>query len=229
MTLIGQPETYSDVLSRVFTTTLVTGVACSVALAHSSADFKTLFDSVPFDADIGPVKGLKVLYVLLPGGVAVLSRVVKLHDRISDLLGLRRKIDLDYVLVPLAQGVGVDVDVQKRFALQMNRRAAMYKVFYPYVSLPEAKIDRQLVRTALDNLGWFWVGVEALALLLPTTVGVWALGGRTLIWLAVATIGIAVLTWIQWHVCKRGTAAEVDAILSEQTRQTEIRAYFSAL
>ena len=159
MKLIEQPQSYSDILHRVFFTTLCVGVICTVLLGSASPEVKRVLDSVATDVDFGPVKSLKFLYVAIPLLLALLSRVIKLHDRISDVLGLRRVIDTEWILFPLAAGAGIAVSQEVRETLRRDasyRTQVMYRVFYPYVSLPDARIDRQLVRSALDNLGWLW-------------------------------------------------------------------------
>jgi hypothetical protein len=103
------------------------------------------------DAELGPVKGLKLLYVVVPELVAILSRFIKLHDRVSDVLGLRATIDVQWILLPLARGSGAMLDDTRELAVRLQRIGLMYKVFYPFVSVPDAVVDRQLVRTALDN------------------------------------------------------------------------------
>lgn len=230
MTLIAQPKTYSDVLERVFRTTVATGIVCSLALAGASTEVKKLFEVAAMDVEFGPVKGLPLLYIAAPFVVALASRVVKLHDLVSDVLGLRRRLDTEFVLFPLAEGVGVALDDTRRCALTFGRIDAMYRVFYPYVSLPESKIDQQLVRTALDNLGWFWVAIEALVLMLPTTA--WLLyleqGGLALGGVVVSLIAV-VFAHLQWQVCKRSTAAEVRAILADAQRREHIATYLGGL
>lgn len=71
-------------------------------------------------------------------------------------------------------------------------------MFYAFASLPESKIAPQLVRTALDNLGWFWVLVEALVLLLLTEMGLLLLG---------ATIPAWSLRLPCWRPCARWCAS----------------------
>jgi len=230
MTIIGQPENYPDVLNRVFYTTLATGFACSLALASASPEVKKLFEQLPIDAELGPVKGLKLLYVVVPAAVAMVSRIIKLHDRISDVLGLRERVDTEWILLPLARGSGAVLDETRELTIRLRRKDAMYKVFYPYVSLPDSAIDRQLVRTALDNYGWFWSITEALVLVTPTSIGLCAIAWSGWSFLAlVALVGLAALARIQWEACKRGTEAEVAAILDDASRRTQIATYFNQL
>lgn len=230
MAIIGQPENYSDILERVFWSTLFVSFGCTAALAFASPEIKALLQSVNVEAELGPIKGLKLLYVGLPTLVALASRAFKLHDRVSDLLGLRKIIDVEWILLPLARRVDVDLDALSVAAIRFRRREALYKVFYPFVSLPESKIDPQLVRTALDNLGWLWVLVEALVLLLLTESVLLYLGATKLSQLIALVIVAALLgSMLQWAVCRRSSTAEVDAILADKSRWCEIRNYFQGI
>jgi hypothetical protein len=229
--MIGQPETYADVLKRVFYTTLSTGFLCSLALAKASPELRHLLERVPMTSDFGPIKEIKVLYVALPAAVALASRIVKLHDRISDLLQLRRRIDLDWILYPLLDGTAsTPADDTRRLSVRLRRTEAMYRVFYPYVSLPDSAIDRQLVRTALDNYGWFWAALEAITLVLPTATGLWFLGASGLAMLAYCSgLLMTMFAYYQWSVCRRGTDAEISAILVDSTRRQQIASYFDTI
>lgn len=231
MAIIGQPENYSDILERIFWSTLFVSFGCTAALASASPEVKALLQSVNVEAELGPVKGLKLLYVGLPTLVALASRAFKLHDRVSDLLGLRKIIDVEWILLPLARRVVViDLDELSVGAIRFRRREALYRVFYPFVSLPESKIDAQLVRTALDNLGWLWVLVEALVLLLLTESVLLYLGATQLSLVIALVIVAAVLgSMLQWGVCRRSSSAEVDAILADKSRWSEIRDYFQSI
>lgn len=228
--MIGQPENYSDVLRRVFWITLIIGIGCSIALADASPEFKKFFDQLPYEAELGSMKGLKLLYVVIPAVVALLSRIVKLHDRVSDMFGLRAFIDSEWILLPLARRSGAVLDDARERTIRIRRKELMYKVFYPYVSLPASAIDKQLVRSALDNYGWFWSVLEALVLVVPTmsVLCVMSWSGWCLLALVISIV-LMCLAWMQWEACKRSTVAEVDAILDDVSRQSQIAAYFAHL
>lgn len=110
MKAIAQPDSYSDMLERIFVTTVVTGVVCTVLLATASPPAKALLDSVKAEADLGFIKISKPLYVGVPLFVAVLSRIVRLRDRISDLLRIRLYFDTHHILFPMAASVGLGLD-----------------------------------------------------------------------------------------------------------------------
>jgi hypothetical protein len=230
MSIWGQPETYSDILQRTFWCTFFFGLCCTALLAYASPEVKVLLHAIDLESELGPVKGLKLLYVIVPGCLAVASRVIKLHDRISDLLGLRRTVDVQWILLPLARGVTTDVDDARVLSIRLQRRKAMYEVFYPYVSLPDARIDRQLVRTALDNFGWLWVIVEAMTILALSTLSLIGMGAMRVALAGFALLAVLLLVaWGQWLTCRRSTSDEVAAILADDARKGSIRRYFLSI
>ena len=74
MSIIGQPESYSDMLKRIFFATVVTGILCSIALAAVSPEVHAFFES--WDAEVNFIIFTKVkpLYILIPSAAAGVSR-----------------------------------------------------------------------------------------------------------------------------------------------------------
>ena len=156
MKILGQPDSYSDMLEPIFAISVATGVICTVVLADASPALKDFLNSFKMEAEIGPLKGIKALYVLIPLVVALFSRVIKLHDLISDLLRIRYVFDTKFILYPLAIGLGIKLTKALKQKINKNRDKMMYAVFYPYASFRDPKIDRQLVQTSADHWGWYW-------------------------------------------------------------------------
>jgi len=230
MKIIGQPESYSEMLERIFATTLATGFLCTVFLAQGSPAVHDLVNRISASADIGPLKGVKALYVLIPLGIAIFARVIKLHDKISDIFRIRKRFDTRHILLPMAERLGFDINNPFRASVENDRIQAMYAVFYPYAGFAEPAIDQQLVRTALDNWGWFWVALEAAFLTLVTLIVFFAIGrwNHGLLTLGVLILLILFLFY-QWSVCKRSASAQVEAILQDAERADKVRRYFAKL
>ena len=147
-------------LKRLFLSTLAVGVICTLVLVWLSPDVqRQLSRGAKFD--LGFVS-LPWLTVFIPVGLALFSRIIKLHDRLSDLLGLRERIDVDQILLPLAKGTGVALSADSRERLVKHRHKLMKNAFYKYA--PDANdpsINKQYVADALDKWGWFWCFLEA--------------------------------------------------------------------
>lgn len=230
MKIIAQPESYSDMLERIFATTVVAGVICTLILTSASPALKKLLDSVQTQAEIGPIKGVKALYVLIPIAIALISRVIRLHDKISDLLRIRCVFDTQYILFPMAQLTGHELDRDMKKRIRSVRQEAMYKVFYPYAGFKEPKIDTQLVRTALDNWGWFWAGIESGFLFAITAVLVKGIAGDAYYYFCLLVLLlIALFLLFQWFVCRQSADRQVRAIVGDSQRKRDIRAYFERI
>jgi hypothetical protein len=227
MKIFGQPENYSDMLERIFIFSLGVGVFCVLELSFYSPSVKNILDSISIETDIGLVKGLKALYVVVPLIVAIISRVIKLHDRISDIFLIRHKFDVKYILFPIVRKVGSNVMLDK---IQKNRIDMMYKVFYPYAGFKDPSIDAQLVRSALDNWGWLWVEVESCCLFLLTAVIFLFIGKavQSLINICIVIFWV-VLYFYSYNACIKSATAEVNAIVDDKQRKNKIFEYLSSL
>jgi len=217
-------------LVRVFTCSLITGVICTVALAMGLPWLKQLIESIPGQSEIGPIKGLNVAYVLVPFIVSLVSRVIKLHDRISDIFRIRLKFDTEHILLNLARGAGIGIDQKIRQVLREKRQEAMYRIFYPYAGFKDPRIDMQLVRSALDNWGWFWAELESSTILLIAIAIAWLIKDELVIKACVIWLIILIALMVyHWFECRRSAIREVNAILIDNERKKEIQTYLQSI
>ena len=176
------------------------------------------------------LKDSKQLYVLIPLLIACVSRTIYLHDKISDLFHIRYRFDVYHILYPLAKAIGLPLTKNQKKWIWINRRNAMYTIFYSYAGFKDPKIDLQLIRNALDAWGWFWVAVEAVFMFTITLVIVTVL--RQWLYVSIclgANVFLLVFLLYQGFICKRNALREVDAIVADTTRNKEIRNYFQNL
>lgn len=104
------------------------------------------------------------LGTILPAfAFAIASRIIKLHNVVSDVFGIRRRFDVERILLPLAVGTGVKLSNTQIKELYRKRHDLMGNAFYYYASsTPEkAKIDSHYITLALDQWCWYWILVEA--------------------------------------------------------------------
>lgn len=100
---------------------------------------------------------------LLAGG---LFRVLKMHDRISDLFKIRRKFDIVYIINKLSAKCrgrelnAKEINILKDYRI---RRRVMHDIFYQYASgnPKETVIDYHYVELALNQWCDYWIMVEA--------------------------------------------------------------------
>jgi hypothetical protein len=230
MKIIGQPADYSEILQRIFWFSIATGLFSTAMLAKTSPAVQTFLDSIATEADLGPIKSIKVLYLLIPSAIAVVSRMIKLHDRISDLFRIRLIFDLRFFLYPLCHGAGVPLTAAQKATVRKTRNDSMYQTVYKYAGLKNPDIDNQLVRTAADNWGWFWVLVESSFLLLVTVVIFACMQKWNYVtgFLLVVLVEM-ILLLIQWFACIRSAKPQVNAILNDPKRKSAIQQYFNSL
>ncbi len=232
MRIVRQPESYNDILERIFYVTLFSGVVCTFWLAAISPEVHRLLESRKETSTL-PVIGIgnvKILYCLVPIGVALLSRIVKLHDRISNVFRIRRTFDLNWILRPLAQKVGYPITGEAWRVIQASRRTAMQQTFYRYASFTAPKIDIQLVRSAADAWAWFWCCVEPPAIFLISAIlfayfDAWGSAG-----IALGVVGfITFCAWLQWSGLKRRARLQVESIVNSPEAIVDIRTGFNSV
>lgn len=230
MKFIGQPESYSDILNRIFYFSLGTGFCCTLLLSLANSQIKKELESLSFNADLGLVKNVSLLYVGIPIFIGLFSRMIILHDWISTILRIRVRFDTKYILIPMPSGVGgiLNKDVTKK--IKKQRKDLMSKVFYPYAGFSDPLIDKHLVRTAADYWGWLWVSVESSFLLLLTiTILIFIESFDAILLPGIFLIINFLIFCLYWSKCKRNAQRQVDAIYSDTTRKANISGVFHNL
>ena len=224
MSLIGQPESYSDMLKRIFAATLTVSLLCTFALAAVSPAVRTVLDSWSAEVSIGILDSVKALYVLIPLGVAIVSRVFLLHDKVSDVFGIRRRFDLENILKPLAAGVGFPTTQPNWKRIEESRDLTMTRTFYLYASFRNPRIDVQMVRTAADRWAWFWCTVEPQIILVVTgfifgVVGAWS----QIAYILTSMVVLILIAFSLWPQLRRGARNQVVEILNNEGWKAEVR------
>lgn len=173
---------------------------------------------------------------LLPAFVvAALSRIFKLHDRISDVFHIRQRFDVSEILFPMAIGSGASLTGNQIRAIKRNRESResmMYEVFYKYASSTPGKavIDSHYITLALDQWSWYWIVLEQtfLAVVLAGTFCITARYSLAAMFLGVVLVAIGVLQFIR-NLCSDYALQEVEAILGDSARRLEVAEAFRAL
>lgn len=164
--------------------------------------------------------------------VAVLTKMFQIHDRISDVIGLRRRFDRNNILIPLALSVGSVVTDALRKKIAINRDKLMRPVFYKYASSRAEKplVDKHDIEQALGMWWWFWVFVEAIAYLLVAALIAWCVGGaqeaKTLLWIALGCFAMSLLLRMRLN---RYARPQVEAIAADPTAAADVKKEFDAL
>ena len=170
-------------------------------------------------------------YLLPAVAVGILTRIYRLHARISDWLGIREHFDIEIIISELASQSAIDFAAVPEEQLRQHRPWIMRNAFYPFVSGSQPQIDPQLIQQALDAWSWFWIGIE-LSLIFVVTgfcliaggvlqTGLQTIGGT----LVLSAIGLPAM---RSH-CKRYAVAQVRAIVADSARAAAVRRVFAEL
>lgn len=232
MNPFSQPKNYNDMLGKIMTFTFFISLGLVIVVAGAKVSVWNALHPrwMTFNVGLPGLKGVPAGYAVVALLVALATRISKLHDRVSDLFGIRVRFDLHEILAPLAGGVGIPVDFALRDTLTRNRHKAMYAVFYKYAGSTDPVIDRHLIWTALDRWSWFWICIEggsvgAVAFVLLLSLGAFQ---------SAAFVGAAVLlaTLVSTQInraCASAAHSQVREILSDAQRRADVEAALRAL
>jgi hypothetical protein len=164
--------------------------------------------------------------------VALASHVLQLHDRISDVLGIRRRFDTNKILLPLAKLVGSTLTRDQLKTVRSKRDNLMRDVFYRYASsrAENPLVDKHDIEHALAAWSWFWVLIEAATFLAIAFIIAFSFGAKNLaLWFLTVGVISAILAAAQHLRLGRYARPEIETIASDYTASHDVRAKFDAL
>jgi hypothetical protein len=222
---------YQSMLNRIFWFASCSAVVAIWMLRLNNAALNAWLRQIDFDVEFGGNKTLPV-----PGGylfpalaVGILTRIFRVHARISDWLGIRESFDIQVIIAEFASQLGINLHSISYEQLVERRHTLMRQTFYAYVSGAQPQIDQKLVEQALDAWSWFWVGIEATFVFVLAglglvaggayTVGLQTMGGA----LIFAAIGLPAMR----SQCRRYAIAQVRAIVDQPSRAAAVRTAFA--
>jgi len=232
MNPFSQPKNYDEMLTKIMIFTFVMCLIFVALVAHIWPALWNLLhpDWLTLKVDVLGLKDIPAAYIIVAAIISLAARVSKLHDRVSDVFGIRQRFDISEILTPLAGGVGVPVDLARREKLIANRRAIMGDVFYKYASSTNPEIDTHLIWSALDKWSWFWICIEGTTVALIADVALvlrhsFQIGAYVGIAMFVGTL---VATQVN-RACSSLAHSEVREILKDPKRCADIKLAFDAL
>jgi hypothetical protein len=231
--IFGPVRDYPSMLNKIASFTFGVSIAGVVILRLQipSIDKFLAILSVPIPIPIGSLS--LPLGTILPALIfAFICRIIKLHNKLSDIFGIRKRFDINEVLIPLALIAGLQIDANQIEKLHDLRRQLMNKVFYKYISVDPGKvgIDRHYVTMAFDQWSWYWILLEVnfIAAIVGTIL---LLAGKSF----TAALIFIIMLLIIWALqgirvsCSRYTMQEVNQILIDKKRKQEVVEVFNAL
>jgi len=230
--ILGRVRNYPEMLKKIFWWDFIV-VSAALWFLEQNTPFlndtlSRLTVSLKTPAFVIDFPGFVIPAIIL----AIVSKVWKFHDRLSDVLGIRQRFDLFHVLMPLAKNSRYDLtEAQVRWIMGSKRlrKLLMSVVFYKYASSGEgaAVIDRHYIEQALDQWSWYWVFLDAAFVSMITMlVSIFFIPFfYFLIPLAALVLCCLMLVTVK-RLCVTYAESEVDQILNDEKRKSEIKEAF---
>lgn len=224
---------HQAMLNRIFWFTTVAGLVAVWILRLNIPPLERQLSQIDCAIAVGDNRLLPVpAGFMIPALViGLLTRVYRIHARISDWLGIRESFDIDVIIAEFAARLSIDLSSLTRDQLVRRRHHIMRRAFYPSVSGLAPAIDPHLIRQALDAWSWFWIAIEATFVFTATSLALIATGTQQLGFellggtLLTAALGLPTLH----RQCRIYAVAQVREILTSPTRANEIRNTFADL
>src|SRR5712692_3334499 len=106
------PKDYPEMLNKIGIFTWVGALILTWEVAYANPAIWALLFTGSFKIPVFGVD-LPPLFVVPGLLIAILFRIIKLHDLVSDLFGVRKDFDLHEILTPLAGGVGIPMTLSR--------------------------------------------------------------------------------------------------------------------
>jgi hypothetical protein len=230
---LGRITNYQSMLSRIFWLTIASALVAIWLLRIHLPYLDTLLSEIDFqlDFDGGSFLPLPGGYLLPAIAVGVLSRIFRLHSRISDWLGIRERFEIDVIIQQLASEVQTNLANVPDEHLLRQRHRLLRESFYRFVNGPAPQIDPYLVEQALDAWSWFWTGVEATVIFILAGFALVA-GGNFMA--GTATLGCTLLVAATGlpamrAQCRRYAIAQARAICADPERASVVKSVLDGL
>lgn len=177
-------------------------------------------------------EAINLFGILVAFAVAVLTHSFKLHDRISDVFGIRRRFDRNCILVPLARRVGCLITKDDEIEIGKQRHKLMRAVFYKYASSRAEKplVDKHDIEHALNAWSWFWVWVEGIVYFVVGAITAQWFGSTDILRIfAIISVVLLSLAILQRARLCRYARPQIDSIAADESSAAEVKRYFDAL
>ncbi len=224
-----RPANYNEMLNKIGAFTFLEALALTWFTGWASAAAASVLGSLNIPIKVFSIE-FPFLYVLFAAVIALATRIPRLHDRLSDVFGIRQTFDVYRILIPLAGAVQIPVDKHFSDTLKLKRKHAMQRTFYRYASFEEPKISKALVLGAIDTWTWYWILSELLVLIGVTAGLLLALNAFGPASFLLVLLFILTLVFLTVHrVCGANADHEIEEIISDPERVRELQNEFNKL
>lgn len=218
-------------LNNIAIYTFLTISIILLVLSNRIEEIENLLNLVPINITISD-NDFPILAVIFALFIAIFSRVVKLHDKISNILRIRHYYDIIVIIYPILKEVIKYKESGLLKIIFSDRNQIMYNIFYKYASSnrEQCKIDFNLVILALTQFTGFWITIETIVYLIFTIAISLIFNDLVLFKYLLIIISVSIIIGIYFlYTCKRETRSEIKAILNVPEYKQEITNYFHGL
>lgn len=224
-------DNYQNMLSTIAWYNFVISIILITVLGLRIEQIQTFLYIIPLKYVLydNPIFILSILISII---IAFISRIIKLHDKLSDIFSIRYLYDIKHILTPLIQGASVQITEELKMKICRNRNQLMNNIFYKYASSTKDRcvIDFHNVTMALTQFTGLWILLEIIALLITSAIISSIFKDFVLAaWLLVVIILSIVAGALILKSCVKYTNNEVDEILSDAARINHIKKVVNAL
>lgn len=224
-----RPTNYGEMLNKIGMFTFLVAFVLTLLVAHCSTVIASRLSSIQIPVEIWSLH-ISVLYVVPALIIATLARIIRLHDRVSDVFGIRAKFDVYRILIPLCGAVDIPVGPVFRDKLRRERNRAMLRTFYRYASFEEPAISKAAVLGSIDVWTWYWILLEAIVMLIiagAVLVAVKAYASCVLV-IILAFCGVLLFA-THFEVCGKRADEQIDEIIGDPQRVDVLRNAFDEI
>lgn len=224
-------QSYAEMKKKISLFTFFIVLILTYFLENQIPELKKFLNMGAIDVDIWQLK-VPIALFIVASLVTIISKTIVLHDRLSDILGIRSRFDINHILIPMANLLKIEFGEKGLKDLKKDRHDVMYQNFYKYASSDPEKtvIDRHSVTLALDQWCWFWIILKTMffslisgIILLFYGIFFYALVGIVL------ELFLFILLIASYKISRKLALREVKEILDDDVRKNKIKDNLIAL
>jgi hypothetical protein len=222
-----RPSSYGEMLNKIGMFTFLSALGLTWVVAYFAPSAAVFLRSQTTTVDILTLK-VPLLYAVPAIIIAVLARIVRLHNKVSDLFGIRARFDLYRILIPLCGSLQISVDKEFRDKLRTHRQSVMKRTYYAYASFEEPEISKALVLSAIDLWTWYWILLESAVILAIAGIALASLqayAGATLVFVVLFLATLLFSTYDE--ICGKLADAQIEEIVANAERASHLKTEFS--
>jgi len=138
-------------------------------ISTANENFTHFLIKISFNAEY-EIFGIKICISLfyIPFIVGILENSFKIHDKISKLLGIRKRFDKNVIIHELFRLLEIKTDEKQ--IKEKTVSSIMSFAFYEYASSTNPKIDEHQIHLALGGWCWYWIALDTFVSMFITGV-----------------------------------------------------------